>query len=128
MIKRLSPFIVALALIAIFLIPPVFIATVNSLVAAMNWTSSKVGYDWHRIPPGFKEARDLAKRDVTVDSLQLVAVFSTVGLALLGLAVKRTRWFFVRMVGTILLFGFLGASVYWGTTALYERPKYEPTK
>jgi hypothetical protein len=47
---------------------------------------------------------------------------------LLGLVIKRTRWFYVQMVGTIQLFGFLAASVYWGTRALHERPKYEVAK
>jgi len=60
--KVLVPVVVAFLLIAVLLIPKVFELSVNGLVATANWTTYRIGWDWHRIHPGFNPVRDLMNR------------------------------------------------------------------
>lgn len=96
--KVLAPTAGAFLLIGVLLISKVFELAVNGLVATANWTSYRIGWDWHRIQRNFVPRRDLLKKPE--GSFHPVPLFLSLGLGALnvvGLAAPRSRDFFAVM-------------------------------
>ncbi|HEY7699330.1 MAG TPA: hypothetical protein VIE88_12990, partial [Vicinamibacteria bacterium] len=95
--KAFPPSVAAFLVVGLLLIPPVFRRAVNGLVATANWTSYRIGWDWHRIHPNFVPRKDLMNKPE--GSLHpAVPLFLGLGaLNVLGLAIRRSRYFFTVM-------------------------------
>jgi hypothetical protein len=122
--KVFAPTAVAFLLIGVLLIPRVFERAVNGLVATANWTSYRVGWDWHRIHPNFVPHKDLLKKPE--GSLHpAVPLFLSLGaLNLVGLAAPRSRYFFAVMNLIWAILFVLVIFVWMGTE--YTKEDYPP--
>ena len=126
--KVFGPTAVAFLLIGVLLIPRVFERAVNGLVATANWTSYRVGWDWHRIHPNFVPRKDLLKKPE--GSLHpAVPLFLSLGaLNLVGLAAPRSRYFFAVMNLIWVILFVLVIFVWMGTKyTKADYPRLSPT-
>ncbi len=86
--------VVAFLVVCVLLIPPVFQRAGNGLVATANWTSYRIGWDWHRIHPRFAPRNDLMNKPEGALHPAVPVFLALAVLNVLGLAVRRFRYFF----------------------------------